>query len=76
MRRHLPAFVGGALALGVLGAGYLALNPGVSASNSAPSVQTPSSRGAANGEWRYQGADAGSTRYSPLSQVTPANFER
>ena len=32
-------------------------------------------RGTANGEWRYQGADAGSTRYSPLNQVTPANFE-
>jgi glucose dehydrogenase len=65
MKRHLPAFVGGALALGIFGAAYLAL----------PSAQTSSGRGTANGEWRYQGADAGSTRYSPLSQVTPANFE-
>jgi quinoprotein glucose dehydrogenase len=40
-----------------------------------PSAQTPARRGTENGEWRYLGGDAGSTRYSPLSQVTPANFE-
>jgi quinoprotein glucose dehydrogenase len=39
------------------------------------SAQSPARRGTANGEWRYQGGDAGSTRYSPLDQVTPANFE-
>ena len=32
-------------------------------------------RGTENGEWRYLGGDAGHTRYSPLDQVTPANFE-
>ena len=38
-----------------------------------PSAQ--SKRGTENGEWRYLGGDAGHTRYSPLDQVTPANFE-
>ena len=65
MNRHSRARVGGALALGLLGAAYLAI----------PSAQTPSGRGTANGEWRYLGGDAGNTRYSPLNQVTPANFE-
>ena len=32
-------------------------------------------RGNAPGEWRYWGADAWSTRYSPLDQITAANFE-
>src|SRR5688500_20164890 len=40
---------------------------------SLPSAQ--SKRGTENGEWRYLGGDAGHTRYSPLDQVTPANFE-
>jgi glucose dehydrogenase len=65
MNRHSRARVGGVLALGLLGAAYLAM----------PSAQTPSGRGTANGEWRYLGGDAGNTRYSPLNQVTPANFE-
>jgi len=64
MKISTSALVGGALALGLCVA-YLAM----------PSAQSASGRGTANGEWRYQGADAGSTRYSPLSQVTPANFE-
>ena len=29
--------------------------------------------GAADGEWHHYGGDAGSTRYSPLDQITPAN---
>ena len=29
--------------------------------------------GAANGEWRRIGGDAGSTRYSPLDQITAQN---
>ena len=65
MNRHSRARVGGALAIGLLGAASLAI----------PSAQTPSGRGTANGEWRYLGGDAGNTRYSPLNQVTPANFE-
>jgi quinoprotein glucose dehydrogenase len=40
-----------------------------------PSAQTQLRRGTENGEWRYIGGDIGSTRYSPLGQVTPANFE-
>src|SRR6476619_4392399 len=32
-----------------------------------------SQRGAANGEWRRIGGDAGSTRYSPLDQITAQN---
>src|SRR5580692_4524782 len=30
--------------------------------------------GAKNGEWRTYGADLGNTRYSPLNQITAANF--
>jgi glucose dehydrogenase len=65
MKRHSSAFLGGVLALGLLGAAYVAVF----------SAQTPARRGTENGEWRYQGGDAGNTRYSPLNQVTPANFE-
>ena len=32
-------------------------------------------RGATPGEWRYIGGDAWHTRYSPLDQITAANFE-
>ncbi|NIY07243.1 MAG: hypothetical protein GWN02_02710, partial [Gemmatimonadetes bacterium] len=32
--------------------------------------------GAADGEWRYWGGDAGSTRYSPLDQIDADNFGR
>jgi quinoprotein glucose dehydrogenase len=32
-------------------------------------------RGNPPGEWRYWGADAWSTRYSPLDQIGPANFD-
>lgn len=39
---------------------------GVSAQHGAP----------ANGEWRRTNADAGSTRYSPLAQITPENVSR
>lgn len=31
--------------------------------------------GAADGEWHHYGGDAGSTRYSPLDQITPANVD-
>ncbi len=31
--------------------------------------------GATNGEWRSYGADIGSTKYSPLDQITEENFE-
>jgi quinoprotein glucose dehydrogenase len=32
--------------------------------------------GAANGEWRSYGGDLGNTHYSPLDQITPANFSK
>ncbi|HEX2455104.1 MAG TPA: PQQ-binding-like beta-propeller repeat protein [Vicinamibacterales bacterium] len=34
----------------------------------------PSPRGNPPGEWRYWGADAWSTRYSPLDQINASNF--
>ncbi len=36
---------------------------------------TPSVRGNVNGEWRYWGGDAWSSRYSPLDQVNASNFD-
>ena len=37
---------------------------------------SPLVRGNAPGEWRYWGADAWSTRYSPLDQINASNFEK
>ncbi len=65
MNKHGRALAIASLGLGLLGAAYLAMPP----------AQAQSGGGAGNGEWRYQGGDPGSTRYSALSQVTPANFE-
>jgi quinoprotein glucose dehydrogenase len=68
MLRAAP-LAGWVLVVGLLGATYLSI----------PSAQTRQARGVtygtANGEWRFIGGDAGHTRYSPLDQVTPANFE-
>ena len=38
--------------------------------------QTALVRGNAPGEWRYWGADAWSTRYSPLDQINASNFSQ
>lgn len=65
MNRHLPAVLAGVLALGVA----------VGACSSGSQPEKAAAAKPAKGEWRYQGSDAGSTRYSPLDQVTPANFE-
>ena len=65
LKRHAVATSAGIVALGLLAATWGAM----------PSAQAPPGRGTANGEWRHLGGDAGSTRYSPLDQVTPANFE-
>ncbi|HYB95871.1 MAG TPA: PQQ-binding-like beta-propeller repeat protein [Vicinamibacterales bacterium] len=62
MSKHPRTFVA-VLALGLLGAASLV-----------PSAQAPQ-RGTEKGEWRTLGGDYGHTRYSPLDQVTPANFE-
>jgi glucose dehydrogenase len=61
MRQHPRSFAA-LLALGLLGAAALV-----------PLAQTR--RGTENGEWRTLGGDIGHTRYSPLDQITPANFE-
>src|SRR5690606_15622536 len=37
---------------------------------------TAQERGNPYGEWRYWGADQGSTRFSPLDQVNAENFEQ
>src|SRR5688572_29379854 len=39
-------------------------------------VETALVRGNAPGEWRYWGADAWSTRYSPLDQINASNFDK
>lgn len=39
-------------------------------------AQRPSPSSAAVGEWRHYGGDAGSTKYSPLDQITRANVSR
>ena len=64
MSRH-PRAVAAMFVLGLLGAAALTV----------PSAQTPPRRGTENGEWRTLGGDVGHTRYSPLDQITPANFE-
>jgi quinoprotein glucose dehydrogenase len=63
MKRRSRAFVGGVVALGLIGAVYFVR------------AQGPAQFGTANGQWRFLGGDAGHTRYSPLTQITPANFE-
>ena len=65
MTRRSCALVGGLFALGLTAAACTA--------GSTPEAAAPAAP--AKGEWRYQGSDAGSTRYSALDQVTPANFE-
>ena len=52
-------------------AGLLALVP----SFSVPSPANAQDRGTPFGEWRYWGADAWSTRYSPLDQIDAENFD-
>ena len=40
-----------------------------------PAPVAAQDRGSPEGEWRYQSGDAWGTRYSPLDQITAANFE-
>ncbi|MGH7581680.1 MAG: PQQ-binding-like beta-propeller repeat protein [Gemmatimonadales bacterium] len=58
--------IGTALAIAAATAGITLL----SAARQRPALV----RGNAPGEWRYWGADAWSTRYSPLDQINAANF--
>ncbi len=39
-----------------------------------PTQPTSAQSGAKNGEWRYYGADVGSTKYTPLDQINASNF--
>ena len=39
-----------------------------------PSGDAHAQRGAASGEWRHFGGDAGGTKYAPLDQITRENF--
>jgi quinoprotein glucose dehydrogenase len=65
MNNNARAFALATLGSSLLLATYLAMPP----------AEAQSGRAAPSGEWRFQGGDAGSTRYSPLDQITPANFE-
>jgi glucose dehydrogenase len=52
----------------------VAIVPAIGAQSTAP--QPPTVRGNVPGEWRYWGADAWSTRYSPLDQINASNFDK
>src|SRR5262245_50577100 len=65
MRRHSRAMVAAALGLSLASAVWLIRSY----------AQSSTMFGTANGQWRYLGGDTGHTRYSPLNQITPANFE-
>ncbi len=71
------ALAAGCAAALLAGAGGLAAQP--ARPTSAPGGTAPTMqgivRGNAFGEWRYWGADAWSTRYSPLDQVNARNFD-
>src|SRR5438128_11953484 len=38
-------------------------------------VAVAAQSGATNGEWRYYGGDAGTTKYSPLNQIDASNVK-
>ncbi len=63
----------------ILVAGLLGLAGPLAAQATAPVAQRPAGprilRGNAAGEWRYWGADAWSSRYSPLDQINASNFD-
>ncbi|MES2179956.1 MAG: PQQ-binding-like beta-propeller repeat protein [Gemmatimonadota bacterium] len=63
--------VAGSAVAGALLLGGMLLTGASSPANLAPSM----ARGNADGEWRYWGADAWSTRYSPLEQINASNFD-
>jgi len=72
-RRGLVSRLGSAPARAGVAVGLLALlvgGIGRTAARQEPTLV----RGNAPGEWRYWGADAWSTRYSPLDQINASNF--
>ncbi len=64
----------GRLTYAALGATVLGIGLLVQASASEAVQGPPRVRGNVPGEWRYWGADAWSTRYSPLDQIDASNF--
>src|SRR5205823_2914106 len=75
----LPRTIGAAslAAVVLIGALRCASTPSSSAVQSGqPSIRMDPSlaRGNKAGEWRFWGADAWSTRYSPLDQINASNF--
>src|SRR5213080_2379063 len=63
--------LGWLLLLGAASLSVLALRVGQSSAGQGPALV----RGNAPGEWRYWGADAWSSRYSPLDQINASNFD-
>lgn len=70
-QRSTRRMFGTMLAAGVVLAGAWS----VQATRSIAQAGKPLVRGNAYGEWRYWGADAWSTRYSPLDQINASNFD-
>ena len=71
MQRSNRRMLGMVLATGAIVLGAL----GVNAVRSVAQAGKPLVRGNAYGEWRYWGADAWSSRYSPLEQINASNFD-
>jgi glucose dehydrogenase len=62
--------IGAALFAGMALSGVLTVRGSQTRADGSPTLV----RGNAPGEWRYWGADAWSTRYSPLDQINASNF--
>jgi quinoprotein glucose dehydrogenase len=62
-------------ATGLVAATVSLVVAGVLVAQAARSPQPALVRGNAYGEWRYWGADAWSSRYSPLDQINASNFD-
>ena len=61
--------------IGMASAGVVVTALAFQASRSIAQPGKPLERGNAYGEWRYWGADAWSSRYSPLEQINASNFD-
>ncbi len=70
-RFHLTPKTGTALLAAIALGGSLAAFAQTRGTSQAPALV----RGNPPGEWRYWGADAWSTRYSPLDQINASNFD-
>jgi quinoprotein glucose dehydrogenase len=74
----LRLFAGHRQAVGISGIVLAVVGAGGAFQPSPPTSANPATlvRGNAPGEWRYWGADAWSTRYSPLDQIDASNFSK